>query len=141
VDGELGSLFETRSVFEGIQSEKSSIAAWLEVRTSSIDQPGRVWIWQLHAEWEINRYCHAPREHLPRSIDHFLDPRDQRCHLAPFYRPMGWPSADPALMIRRLIAGSCFGLRSERHLCVVAQRAFGWPPDIWKQPLSTSPLD
>ncbi|MGV2289685.1 DUF892 family protein [Trinickia sp. YCB016] len=35
---EASGLFETRSVCEGVQSDKSSMAAWLEVRTSSKDQ-------------------------------------------------------------------------------------------------------
>jgi transposase len=60
---------------------------------------------------------HVPREHLLRGIDHFLDLRDLRQHLASFYSPMGRPSIDPKLMIRMLIVGYCFGIRSERRLC------------------------
>uniref|UniRef100_UPI0038B8A7DE hypothetical protein n=1 Tax=Paraburkholderia sp. RL17-337-BIB-A TaxID=3031636 RepID=UPI0038B8A7DE len=37
-----------------------------------------------------------------RDIDHFLDLRDLRQHLAPFYSPMGRPAIDPELMIRIL---------------------------------------
>ena len=37
--------------------------------------------------------------------------------LAPFYSEIGRPSIDPELMIRMLIVGYCFGLRSERRLC------------------------
>lgn len=37
---EASGLFETRSVCEGVQSDKSSMAAWLEERTSSKDQLG-----------------------------------------------------------------------------------------------------
>ncbi len=36
--------------------------------------------------------------------------------LEPYYREIGWPSVDPELMIRMLIVGYCYGLRSERRL-------------------------
>jgi transposase len=71
---------------------------------------------------------HIPREHLQRGIDHFLDLRDLRRHLAPFYSPMGRPSIDPALIIQMLIVGYCFGIRSERRLCeeVHLNLAYRW---------------
>jgi hypothetical protein len=37
--------------------------------------------------------------------------------LAAFYSTMGRPSIDPELMIRMLIVGYCFSIRSERRLC------------------------
>jgi len=37
--------------------------------------------------------------------------------LAPFYSEIGRPSIDPELMIRMLIVGYCYGIRSERRLC------------------------
>lgn len=40
-----------------------------------------------------------------------------RRELAPFYSTLGRPSVDPELMIRMLIVGYCFGIRSERRLC------------------------
>nr|WP_217497426.1 transposase [Trinickia violacea] len=67
---EASGLFETRSVCEGVQSDKSSMAAFEEVRPSS----------------------------------------------NAVLQPMAWPSADPELMIRMLIVGNCFGIRSERRL-------------------------
>ena len=38
-------------------------------------------------------------------------------HLEPYYSETGRPSIDPELMIRMLIVGYCFGIRSERRLC------------------------
>lgn len=38
-------------------------------------------------------------------------------HLRPFYSETGRPSIDPELMIRMLLIGYCFGIRSERRLC------------------------
>jgi hypothetical protein len=61
--------------------------------------------------YSFNLDNHVPREHLLRGIDRFLDLRDLRQHLAPFYSPMGRPSIDPELMIRMLIVGYCFGKR------------------------------
>ena len=40
-----------------------------------------------------------------------------RQHLAAFYSHTGRPSIDPELMIRMLLVGYCFGIRSERRLC------------------------
>ncbi len=37
--------------------------------------------------------------------------------LAPYYSHTGCPSIDPELMIRMLIVGYCYGIRSERRLC------------------------
>ena len=67
--------------------------------------------------YSFNLDNHVPQSHLLRCIDRFLDLRDLRQHLAPFYSPMGRPSIDPELMIRMLIVGYCFGIRSERRLC------------------------
>ena len=60
---------------------------------------------------------HVPSDHLLRGIDRFLDLSDLRKHLTPFYSHTGRPSIDPELMIRMLIVGYCFGIRSERRLC------------------------
>src|SRR5262245_41992326 len=60
---------------------------------------------------------HIPADHLLRSIDRFVDLQDIRRDLGPFYSGIGRPSVDPELMIRMLIIGYCFGIRSERRLC------------------------
>ena len=48
--------------------------------------------------------------------------------LAPFYSDIGRPSIDPELMIRMLIVGYCYGIRSERRLCeeVELHLAYRW---------------
>ena len=48
--------------------------------------------------------------------------------MRPFYSPIGRPSIDPELMIRMLIVGYCFGIRSERRLCeeVHLNLAYRW---------------
>lgn len=76
----------------------------------------------------FNLDSHVPRTHLLRGIDQVLDLGDLRQHLAPFYNPMGRPSIDPELMIRMLIVGYCFGIRSERKLCeeVHLNLAYRW---------------
>ena len=40
-----------------------------------------------------------------------------RERLRPSYSRIGRPSVDPELMIRMLIVGYCFAIRSERRLC------------------------
>ena len=51
-----------------------------------------------------------------------------QAELAPFYSATGRPSIDPELMIRMLIVGYCFGIRSERRLCeeVHLNLAYRW---------------
>src|ERR1700691_2922276 len=61
--------------------------------------------------------AHVPADHLLRSIDRFVELSELRRDLAPFYSSMGRPSIDPELMIRMLIVGYCFGIRSERRRC------------------------
>lgn len=60
---------------------------------------------------------HVPTDHLLRQIDQFLDLSEVRQKLAPFYCSIGRASVDPELMIRMLIVGYCFAIRSERRLC------------------------
>src|ERR1700728_2873307 len=60
---------------------------------------------------------HVPDDHLLRKIDRFIDLSAVRAHLGPYYSDVGRPSIDPELMIRMLIVGYCFGIRSERRLC------------------------
>ena len=69
----------------------------------------------LFYEFSLER--HVPERHLLRSIDRFVDLDGVRCELGPFYSEMGRPSIDSELMIRMLIVGYCFGIRSERRLC------------------------
>jgi len=71
---------------------------------------------------------HIPSDHLLRQIDTFLDLSNLRHHLKPFYSLTGRPSVDPELMVRMLIVGYCFGIRSERRLCeeVHLNLAYRW---------------
>lgn len=60
---------------------------------------------------------HVPQDHLLRTIDAVLDLGGLREPLAPFYSTTARPSVDPELMMRMLIVGYCYGIRSERRLC------------------------
>jgi transposase len=59
----------------------------------------------------------VPERHLLWAIDRFVDLGGVRGHLAAFYSETGRPSIDLELLIRMLIVGYCFGIRSERRLC------------------------
>ena len=78
--------------------------------------------------YSFNLEDHIPTNHLLRSIDQCLDLSDLRHYLADFYSPIGRPSIDPELMIRMLIVGYCYGIRSERRLCEEAHLnlAYRW---------------
>src|SRR6188768_2471584 len=80
----------------------------------------------LFYEFSLER--HVPTDHLLRSIDRFVELGELRRELSPFYSAIGRPSVDPELMIRMLIVGYCFGIRSERRLCeeVHLNLAYRW---------------
>src|SRR3974377_1851520 len=68
----------------------------------------------------------VPDDHLVRKIDAVLDLSWVHAELAPHYATLGRPSVDPVLMIRILIIGYVFGLRSERLLCREVQVNFAY---------------
>ena len=78
--------------------------------------------------YSFNLDEHVPPDHLLRGINQFLDLSDLRQYLAGHYSNTGRPSIDPELMIRMLVIGYCFGIRSERRLCeeVHLNLAYRW---------------
>src|SRR6185369_7565609 len=78
--------------------------------------------------YSFNLDEHVPPDHLLRGINQFLDLSDLRQRLAGHYSNTGRPSVDPELMIRMLIVGYCYGIRSERRLCeeVHLNLAYRW---------------
>ena len=70
----------------------------------------------------------VPGNHLLRKIDRFVDWSEVRAHLEPYCSDVGRPSIDPELMMRMLIVGYGFGIRSERRLCeeVHLNLAYRW---------------
>src|SRR6516225_6838350 len=69
--------------------------------------------------------CHLLRRINPEVTRIVADLHEK---LAPFYSDIGRPSIDPELMIRMLIVGYCYGIRSERRLCeeVELHLAYRW---------------
>jgi transposase len=92
-----------------IPSKKAGLGA--------VDMMGRRNDEQAKLFYEFRLEDRVPADHLVRKIDRFLDLSNLRHKLAPFYSNMGRPSIDPELMIRMLVVGYCFGIRSERQLC------------------------
>ena len=70
----------------------------------------------------------VPDDHSVRAIASVLDLSWVHGELATYYSPLGRPSIDPALMIRMLIVGYVFAIRSERALCreVQVNLAYRW---------------
>ena len=70
----------------------------------------------------------VPQDHQVRRIAEVLDLSWVRRELTPHYSPLGRPSIDPVLMIRMLIVGYAFAIRSERALCreVQVNLAYRW---------------
>src|SRR3977135_4728303 len=72
----------------------------------------------------------VPKNHLLRRINVFVTAAlaDVQEQLDPYYSEIGRPSVDPELMIRMLIVGYCYGLRSERKLTqeVELHLAYRW---------------
>lgn len=71
---------------------------------------------------------HVPADHLLRRLDAVLDFDPIRLALAPRYSHTGRPSVDPELMLRMLLVGYAYGIRSERQLCseVHLNLAYRW---------------
>ena len=73
-----------------------------------------------------------PEDHLVRKIGAVLDLTWVHGELAPYYSRLGRPSIDPVLMIRMLIVGYVFAIRSERQICreVQVNLAYRWFCDL-----------
>ncbi|OZA24935.1 MAG: IS5/IS1182 family transposase [Hydrogenophilales bacterium 17-64-11] len=82
----------------------------------------------MGCHYSFNLDEHIPQNHLLRGIERCLDLSELRQHLADYYSHTGRPSIDPELMIRMLIVGYCYGIRSERRLCeeVHLNLAYRW---------------
>ena len=78
--------------------------------------------------YEFNLDDRVPTDHLLRRLDAVLDLSWLRSELKPFYSHTGRPSIDPELMIRMLLIGYCYSIRSERRLCqeVDLNLAYRW---------------
>ena len=70
----------------------------------------------------------VPNDHPVREVAAVLDLSWVHSELAPYYPRIGRPSIDPVLMIRMLIIGYVFAIRSERALCrdVGVNLAYRW---------------
>jgi transposase len=78
----------------------------------------------------FNLEARIPGHHLLRRINPVVSRilAGLREKLEAFYSEIGRPSIDPELMIRMLIVGYCYGIRSERRLCeeVELHLAYRW---------------
>jgi transposase len=83
---------------------------------------------QRHLFYEFHLDEVVPADHLVRKVDAVLDLSWVHEELAPHYSRIGRPSIDPVLMIRMLIVGYVFAIRSERQLCreVQVNLAYRW---------------
>jgi transposase len=81
---------------------------------------------RLFYEFDLDE--RVPPDHLLRKIDAVLDLSWLRGELKPHYSETGRPSVDPELMIRMLLVGYCYSIRSERRLCqeVELNLAYRW---------------
>jgi transposase len=80
--------------------------------------------------YEFRLEDRIPAYHLLRRMNVFVMAALAGLHkeLKPYYSEIGRPSIDPELMIRMLIVGYCYGIRSERKLCqeVELHLAYRW---------------
>jgi transposase len=84
--------------------------------------------WSLFYQFRLDE--RVPKDHLLRRLDRFVTTALSDIHerLEPYYCEIGRPSVDPELMLRMLIIGYCYGLRSERRLTqeVELHLAYRW---------------
>lgn len=80
--------------------------------------------------YEFRLEDRIPENHLLRRMNVFDTAAlaDLHAQLDPFYSDIGRPSVYPELMIRMLLIGYCYGIRSERRLCqeVELHLAYRW---------------
>ncbi len=80
--------------------------------------------------YEFQLEDRIPANHLLRRMNVFVTVALSDLHkeLEPHYSEIGRPSIDPELMMRMLIVGYCYGIRSERKLCqeVELHLAYRW---------------
>src|SRR5512137_973641 len=89
----------------------------MRVGVEGAEMMGRQASGQDRLFYAFNLEDHVPANHLLRGIEGCLDLRGLHEHLAEHYSHTGRPSIDPELMLRMLIVGYCYGIRSERRLC------------------------
>ncbi len=77
--------------------------------------------------YEICLEDKVPPDHLVRRLDAALDLSWLRAELAPYYSHTGCPSVDPELMIRMLLLGYCYSIRSDRRLCQEVEMNLAYP--------------
>lgn len=80
--------------------------------------------------YEFRLEDRIPENHLLRRMNVFVTVAlaDLHKELKAYYSDIGRPSVDPELMIRMLVVGYCYGIRSERKLCqeVELHLAYRW---------------
>ena len=80
--------------------------------------------------YEFRLEDRIPANHLLRRMNVFVSAALADLHnmLEPYYSEIGRPSVDPELMVRMLIVGYCYGIRSERRLVqeVELHLAYRW---------------
>ncbi len=83
---------------------------------------------KLGFAFDIQRFLRSVSDHFVRQLAAVLDLGWVSGELSPFYSRTGRPSVDPELLIRMLIVGYVFAIRSERQLCseVQVNLAYRW---------------
>ena len=78
--------------------------------------------------YEFRLEDRVPPDHLLRRVDRVLDLSFVHEVMAEHYSAIGRPSVDPVLMVRMLLVGYLYGVRSERRLCeeVDLNLAYRW---------------
>src|SRR5262245_31224724 len=95
--------------------------------------------------YEFRLEDRIPKNHLLRRMNVFVTVAlaDLHKELKPHYSDIGRPSIDPELMIRMLIVGYCYGIRSERKLCDEVELSCTWrtagsASSIWRTRFHTT---
>ena len=81
---------------------------------------------QNHLFYDVCLEDRVPPDHLVRRLDAVLDLGWLRAELAPYYSHTGCPSVDPELMIRMMLLGYCYSVRSDRRLCQDVDMSFAY---------------
>src|SRR5262245_23015024 len=111
-------LLRVDAVEKGLRTSPNSDSGGSGVTALEAAMMGRQRGDQTSLFYEFRLEDRIPKDHLLRRINGFVTAAlgDLREQLQPYYSELGRPSVDPELMLRMLIIGYCYGLRSERKL-------------------------
>ena len=115
--GHVRPCWRTARRVDGCRARRGQGPNWREPVSRLLCQLGEPLGRQDRLFYEFDLEDMVPGDHFLRRIDTALDLSWLRGEMKPHYSHLGCPSVCPELMVRMLLVGYCYSIRSERRLC------------------------